>query len=901
MSSSNTFNTRASLMPGVSYYRLESLAEAGVASLDRMPFTIKVLVEAALRNENGREVTRDDVELVARYNPRAANHGDTPYMPARVLLQDFTGVPAVVDLAALRSAMARIGGDPERINPLIPVDLVIDHSVQVDFHADHQALQLNSNREFDRNRERYEFLHWGQRAFRNFNVVPPASGICHQVNLEYLAKVVQTRAEGGGLVAYPDTLVGTDSHTTMINGIGVLGWGVGGIEAEAVMLGQPLYMLIPDVIGFKLTGRLPEGATATDLVLRVTEMLRKKGVVGKFVEYYGPGLDNLTVPDRATVSNMAPEYGATCGFFPVDNKTLDYLLNTGRNPELVKLVETYCQAQGLFRAADIPEADFTSTLELDLATIRPSLSGPKRPQDRIDLKNLKADWRKSLTGPIDNKCFGVPEEKANISVPVNFPEGQTTRLKQGDVLIAAITSCTNTSNPSVLIGAGLLAKKAVERGLTVKPYVKTSLAPGSTVAKDYLEATGLLPWLEKLGFHIVGYGCTTCIGNSGPIAEPLAKAVDEHKMVLASVLSGNRNFTGRISPHTKASYLASPPLVVAFALAGTVDIDLTTEPLGVGKDGKAVYLKEVWPSNAEIEALLPHAMNPATYRKDYDGIEHANTTWNAIRGTEGAVYQWDADSTYIQEPPFFVGLTPTAAPIAKIDGARALIYAGDSVTTDHISPAGSIPKEGPAWNYLLSKGVAPKDFNSLGSRRGNDRVMTRATFANIMFRNKLADGKEGGWSKYVPTGEIMSVYDAAMKYAEDGTPLIALAGKDYGMGSSRDWAAKGTFLLGIRAVIAQSFERIHRSNLVGMGVLPIQFKDGETAESLGLTGLERFTIHIDDDLQAGQEIAVEATGTDGCTIGFNAVCRLDTPIEVDYYRHGGILQAVLRKIFQESR
>ncbi len=901
MSKRNSFNTRSTLEPGKIYYRLATLAEAGIADLDRMPITIKVLLEAVLRNENGIEVTHDDVKRIAKYDASESTHGDVPFMPARVLLQDFTGVPAVVDLAALRSAMSRIGGNPERINPLIPVDLVIDHSVQVDYFGSHSALQLNADMEFSRNHERYEFLHWGQGAFDNFNVVPPASGICHQVNLEYIAKVVQSREIDGEMVVYPDTLVGTDSHTTMINGIGVLGWGVGGIEAEANMLGQPLYMLVPDVIGFKMTGKLPEGATATDMVLRVTEMLRQRGVVGKLVEYFGPGLDNLSVPDRATVSNMAPEYGATCGFFPVDEKTLEYLRNTGRDPELVNLVEKYCKAQGLFFTSDMPEPKYTDVLELDLSTIEPGLAGPKRPQDRINLGDLKVDFQKSLTGKIDNKGFGIPKDKASLAISVAYPEGQKNDLHQGDVLIAAITSCTNTSNPSVLIGAGLLAKKAVERGLKVNPFVKTSLAPGSKVVNDYLQEAGLLPYLEEIGFHIVGYGCTTCIGNSGPIAEPIANAVDEHQMVAASVLSGNRNFTGRISPHTKASYLTSPPLVVAFALAGTVNIDLKTEPIGKGKNGEDVYLKDIWPSNAEIDELMKFAMKPEIFHKEYTGIESSNQTWNDIKGAEGAVFKWNEDSTYIQEPPFFVGMTPDVKPISRIDNARVLIYAGDSITTDHISPAGAIPKQGPAWNYLLEKGVAVKDFNSLGSRRGNDRVMTRATFANIMFRNKIAGGKEGGWTKYHPTGEILSVFDAAMKYADDGAQLVALAGKDYGMGSSRDWAAKGTMLLGIRAVIAESFERIHRSNLVGMGVLPLQYKDGETAETFGLTGDERFTIHVDDNVKPGQMIVVEAIGDGGCSVTFEALCRLDTPVEVDYYRNGGILHAVLRKIFKEEK
>jgi len=893
----NSFNARIELKTSsgkVFFYRLDKLAEDGIADISRMPFSIKVLIEAVLRNENGVEVTREDVERIAKYNPIDPVIAEFPYKPARVLLQDFTGVPAVVDLAALRSAMARIGGDPERINPQIPVDLVIDHSVQVDYFSSHDAIEKNAIREFERNKERYEFLRWGQSAFRNFGVVPPSSGICHQVNLEYLANVVQSREIDGETVVFQDTLVGTDYHTNMINGIGVLGWGVGGIEAEAIMLGQPIYMLIPEVIGFKLTGQLIDGVTATDMVLTITEILRKKGVVGKFVEYYGDGITNLSVTDRATISNMGPEYGATCGFFPVDDKTLEFLRNTDRSDEQVELVERFCKAQGLFHTEDTPDPLFKDTFELDLSTIEPSLAGPKRPQDRINLSDLKADWRKSLTGKIDNKGFGVSEEHAKFSIPVDYPAGGKTDLKHGDVLIAAITSCTNTSNAAVLISAGLLAKKAVEAGLSVKPYVKTSLAPGSRVVENYLKEARLIPYLERLGFHIVGFGCTTCIGNSGPIAESLANAVDEYKIIAASILSGNRNFTGRISPHTKASYLISPPLVIAFAIAGTVDIDLATEPVGKGTDGKDVYLKDIWSSNDEIAGMLHFAMNPDTFHKEYDGIEQSNEMWNAIKISGGAVYDWDPESTYIQEPPFFVDMDPEPSPIEKIENARVLIVAGDSVTTDHISPAGVIPKDGPAWNYLLSKGIEPKNFNSLGSRRGNDRVMTRATFANIMFRNFLAD-REGGWTKYHPTGEVISIYDASLRYKEDNVPLIVFGGKDYGMGSSRDWAAKGTMLLGIKAVIAESFERIHRSNLVGMGVLPLQFKNGDTFESLGLTGSEKITIYVDDNVKAGQEIRIEADEK-----SFNVICRLDTLIDVDYYRNGGILHAVLRKIFREG-
>ncbi len=898
----NTFGARAELDSGsgkVTYYRLDKLTEDGIGNISKLPFSIKILLEAVLRNENGHEVTREDVEKIANYNPLDPALAEFPYMPARVLLQDFTGVPAVVDLAALRSAMARIGGDPERINPQIPVDLVIDHSVQVDAFGSSNALAINSQKEFERNKERYEFLHWGQDALQNFNVVPPASGICHQVNLEYLANVVQSKEVNGETVIFPDTLVGTDSHTTMINGIGVLGWGVGGIEAEAVMLGQPIYMLIPQVVGMKLTGKLPAGATATDMVLRITEVLRNHGVVGKFVEYFGEGISGLSVPDRATVSNMGPEYGATCGFFPVDAKTLDFLRATGRSAELVEMVERYTKAQGMFYTPDMEDPSFKETLELDLSTVAPAISGPKRPQDRIDLSDLKKDWNDSLTGPMSNKGFAVSDEHKGFSVPVEYPEGVTTDLTHGDVLIAAITSCTNTSNPAVLIGAGILAKKAVEAGLKSKAYVKTSLGPGSRVVTDYLIEAGLMPYLEELGFHVVGYGCTSCIGNSGPVPTPLANAVDEHLIVASSVLSGNRNFTGRVSPHTKASYLTSPPLVVAFALAGTVNIDMSKDPIGKGKNGQDVFLKDIWPTNEEIEELIHFAMNPEIFNRVYGGIEQSNEDWNAIEAPKSAVYDWKDESTYIQEPPFFVGMTAEVKPISKIDNASVLIVAGDSITTDHISPAGVFPKDGPAWNYLLDKGVEPQNFNSLGSRRGNDRVMTRATFANIMFRNFLAD-KEGGLTTYHPTGEQMSIYDAAMKYRESETPLVVLAGKDYGMGSSRDWAAKGTMLLGVKAVIAESFERIHRSNLVGMGVLPLVYKDGDTANSLGLDGTESFNVEVGNDVKPGQMIKVNAVGKNG-TVSFETTCRLDTPIDVDYYRNGGILHTVLRKLFQESK
>ena len=899
--SNNTFGARAEIETAsgkVILFRLEKLAEAGMANIETFPFSIRVLLESLLRNEDGHEVTCEDIERLASYRPDNPLVTELPFKPARVLLQDFTGVPALVDLAALRSAMARIGGDPEKINPLIPVDLVIDHSVQVDWAGRSDALEKNTAIEFERNRERYEFLHWGQKALSNFRAVPPASGICHQVNLEYLAEVVVKRGDSGSPVAFPDSLVGTDSHTTMINGLGVLGWGVGGIEAEAVMLGQPIYMLTPEVIGFKLIDCLPEGATATDLVLTATEMLRKKGVVGKFVEYFGPGLSSMNVTDRATLANMAPEYGATMGFFPVDDMTLDYLRYTGRSPELVNLVERYYKEQGMFRTDDSPDPVYKDTLELDLSTVVPSLAGPKRPQDRIPVNNLKNSLRASLTAPMENQGFALGEERLNAQAQVEYPQGSRFELTHGDVVITAITSCTNTSNPSVLIAAGLLAKKAVEAGLKVNPQVKTSFAPGSKVVTDYLVETGLLPYLEKLGFHIVGYGCTTCIGNSGPLPDPIVDAIKAENLVVASVLSGNRNFTGRISPHAKATYLASPPLVVAYALAGTVDIDLTSEPIGKGQDGQDIYLRDVMPSTREIAEHLPRARNPETFRREYKGIEQSNEVWNRIEGKDGAVYNWDETSTYIQEPPFFLDMDPVPEPIKPIVNARVLVKAGISVTTDHISPAGVIPPDGPAGQYLISHGVEPVDFNSFGSRRGNDRVMTRGTFANVMFRNQLTD-RDGGWTIYHPTGELTTIFDASVRYRADNVPLIVLAGDDYGMGSSRDWAAKGTLLLGIKVVIAQSFERIHRSNLVGMGVLPLQFKEGESADMLKLSGDEIFTIHVDDSVKPLQEITVNAIGGNGSQKSFNVVCRMDTPIEVDYYRNGGILHTVLRRLFKE--
>jgi aconitate hydratase len=881
------------------YYRLGKLKEDGLGDIDKLPFSIKVLLESLLRNENGYDVTAEDVKNLAAYDAKSPAEVELPFKPARVILQDFTGVPSVVDLAALRSAMARLGGDPERINPQIPVDLVIDHSVQVDEYNSPLALFKNAELEFERNRERYEFLRWGQQAFRNFNVVPPASGIVHQVNLEYLAKGVQHADDPlGGEVAFPDSLVGTDSHTTMINGLGIVGWGVGGIEAEAVMLGQPIYMLTPEVVGFKITGKLPEGATATDLALTVTQMLRKKGVVGRFIEFYGPGLSSMTLPDRATIANMAPEYGATMGFFPIDEEALRYLRQTGRLDDEVELVERYCKAQGLFRTDDTPDPEFQETLELDLCDVIPSVAGPKRPQDRINLSSMKDSWRHDLRAPIEQRGFALSEEEITKKATVEYPDGETGELTHGDVVIASITSCTNTSNPSVMLAAGILAKKAAEAGLKVKPHVKTSLAPGSKVVTEYFNDTGLTPHLERLGFYLVGYGCMTCIGNSGPLPEHIVKAVDEGDLVVASVLSGNRNFEGRINPHVRANYLASPPLVVAYAIAGTVDFDFDTEPLGVNEQGEEVYLRDIWPRHDEILEYMNRAVKPETFRRLYDGIEKSNEEWNKIPVRGGDLFEWDPESTYIQEPPFFVDMSPEPEPVGAVEEARVLVMVGDSVTTDHISPAGSIAVNSPAGKHLMERGVEPRDFNSYGSRRGNDRVMTRGTFANIRLKNKLAPGTEGGWTTHFPSGEVTTIYEASLKYKEAGIPTIVLAGHDYGMGSSRDWAAKGTYLLGVKAVIAQSFERIHRANLVGMGVLPLQFKEGESAERMGLSGKEHFTIHLDENVRPRQDLTVTVRREDGGSFDFSAICRLDSPVEIDYYRNGGILHTVLRRILQ---
>ncbi len=882
-------------------YRLDALSKNGFGGIDRLPFSIKVLLESLLRECDDYLVSKEDVERLAAYDPTAPAKEEIPFLPARVLLQDFTGVPAVVDLAAMRSAMARLGGDPNEINPRVPVDLVIDHSVMVDYFGTPEALSLNAELEFKRNRERYEFLRWGQQAFENFSVVPPASGICHQVNLEYLARAVWSRPEDGLDVFYPDSLVGTDSHTTMINGLGVVGWGVGGIEAEAVMLSQPIYMLMPEVVGFKLTGAMPEGATATDLVLRVTEMLRQYGVVGKFVEFYGVGLSKLAVPDRATIANMAPEYGATMGFFPVDDNTLAYMRRTGRPDSLLKTVERYTKEQGLFRTDDTPDPQFVDTLELDLSTIQPSVAGPKRPQDRIALGDVKQTFAASLLSPNGPKGFGLKAEDVTKSGHYKDEAGNELDLQHGDVTIAAITSCTNTSNPSVMIGAGLVAKKAVERGLKVKPYVKTSLAPGSKVVTDYLHAAGLTPYLNTLGFNLVGYGCTTCIGNSGPLPDETVAAIKEGNLVVAGVLSGNRNFEGRIHQHVQANFLASPPLVVAYALAGTVDIDLANDCIGQDSSGNDVYLRDLWPTAEEIARKVEEAITPEMYHEEYSGIETSNEAWNAIEIPEGSIYTWNSASTYIQEPPFFTELTSEVPSIAPIEGAKTLLIAGDSTTTDHISPAGAIKPDSPAGTYLISNGVTPLHFNSYGSRRGNHEVMMRGTFANIRIKNLMLPGTEGGITKYLPTGETLPIYDASMKYQADGTPLVVLGGKDYGMGSSRDWAAKGTILLGVKAVIAASFERIHRSNLIGMGVLPLQFADGQDAQSLGFDGTETFSIPVTESVKPRQTITVTATRENGETVTFDTVCRLDTPVEVDYYRHGGILHYVLRDFLSKSQ
>jgi len=929
------FHSVDTLRVGGRDYRFARLSalEAEGFDIARLPYALRILLENLLRRQAEPSVTEEDIRAVAGWEARAEPSVEIAFMPSRVLLQDFTGVPAVVDLAAMRDGIARLGGDPKKINPVQPAELVIDHSVQVDEYGKAAAFLINAQKELERNRERYAFLRWGQTAFDNFRVVPPDTGIVHQVNLEYLARGVMGPVNGVGTAggagdgeapwAYPDTLVGTDSHTTMINGLGVLGWGVGGIEAEAAMLGQAISMLVPQVVGFRLVGELPEGATATDLVLRVTEMLRAKGVVGKFVEFFGPGLAKLPLADRATIANMAPEYGATCGIFPIDDTSLEYLTFTGRPPERVALVEAYMKEQGLFHTADSPEATYSDSLELDLSSVEPSLAGPRRPQDRVRLGDLKQsflDELDSLVGPGGGgpkpglqvarfEAEGGAEGRGG-GVAVAEPEvtdegvrtemdGREFTLRHGSLVIAAITSCTNTSNPSVMVAAGLLAKKAVEKGLSVQPWVKTSLAPGSKVVTDYLKESGLMPYLEELKFHLVGYGCTTCIGNSGPLPEPISRAIREGELATASVLSGNRNFEGRISSEVRANYLASPPLVVAFALAGRIDIDLYNEPLGEGKDGQPVYLKDLWPSRQEIQDTVRDAVKSEMFGKEYAEVFAGDENWNALEIPEGDTYAWDPDSTYVKEPPFFQGMGPQPEPVEDLRGARVLALLGDSITTDHISPAGAIKADSPAGEYLIENGVPPKDFNSYGSRRGNHEVMMRGTFANVRLRNKLVPDIEGGWTLHLPDGEPLPIYDAAMKYLDEGVPLVVIAGKEYGTGSSRDWAAKGSRLLGIRAVIAESYERIHRSNLIGMGVMPLELTGGESAESLGLTGREVIDIEglaagVESGFADGREVTVQATDEEGATTEFQARVRLDTPQEVEYYRHGGILEYVLR-------
>ena len=932
----NSFDSRATLASGQRSYtifRLPALTARGF-NLSRLPFSLKILLENLLRREDGVNVTAADIEFLAKWDAKAEPSREIAYMPARVLMQDFTGVPAIVDLGAMRDAIKMLGGDPERVNPLVPAELVIDHSVQVDEFGTAGSYDANALLEFQRNRERYAFLKWGQTAFRNFSAVPPGMGICHQVNLEYLARVVFTAGIDGELTAYPDTLVGTDSHTTMINGLGVLGWGVGGIEAEAAMLGQAISMLVPQVVGYKLTGKLREGATATDLVLTVTQALRKLGVVGKFVEFYGPGIAELPLADRATISNMAPEYGATCGIFPVDAETLRYLRLTGRSDEQIALVEAYYREQGLFHTANSPEAEYTQTLELDLGAVEPSVAGPKRPQDRVLLKDAAASFAQQLptllaptarplgsrtaatwerTTAVMDSAVSAEENEGPAATMTATPLHVTTTVKErfnidpdkyldhGSVVIAAITSCTNTSNPSVMIAAGLLAKKAVEKGLTVPPWVKTSLAPGSRVVTDYYQKAGLLPYLEKLRFNVVGYGCTTCIGNSGPLPADVSKSIDEHGLVAVSVLSGNRNFEGRVNVDVRANYLMSPPLVVAYALAGRIGHNFDTDPLGKDKAGQPVYLRDIWPTQQEVAAAIEKGLSRESFRREYATVSDGDANWQGLSFPTGDVYQWESDSTYIRKAPYFDGMAKTPAPVTDILGARVLAVLGDSVTTDHISPAGSIKANGPAGKYLAEHGVKPADFNSYGSRRGNHEVMVRGTFANVRLRNKLAPGTEGGVTRLLPEGEPMSIFDASVKYAEGKVPLVILAGKEYGSGSSRDWAAKGPNLLGVRAVIAESFERIHRSNLVGMGILPLQFEDGQNVESLGLTGEEVYdfpglTKLLKGKFAGGSELEVIATGADGTKKKFSAKVRIDTPQEIEYFEHGGILLYVLRQL-----
>jgi len=877
------------------YYELKALEKAGYGDISRLPFSVRVLLESVLRQYDGHVIKEEHVEGLTKWGTKDGEGVDVPFKPSRVILQDFTGVPAVVDLASLRKAMVDMGGDPDDINPEVPVDLVIDHSVQVDQYGTANALQANMDLEFERNAERYEFLHWAQKAFNNYRAVPPATGIVHQVNLEYLANVVHALENDEGTYdAFPDSLVGTDSHTPMINGLGVLGWGVGGIEAEAGMLGQPSYFPSPEVIGVKFTGSFPEGTTATDLALKVTQTLREKNVVGKFVEYYGPGLADMPLADRATISNMAPEYGATVGFFPIDEESLNYLRLTGRSEEQIAIVEKYCKENDLWYSSDQKDPEYTETVEINLSELEPNLAGPKRPQDLIPLSKMQKEFTKAITAPVGNQGFGLDKSEFDKEVTVEHPNGETSIMKTGALAIAAITSCTNTSNPHVMLGAGLLAKNALEKGLKVPEYVKTSLAPGSTVVTRYLDDSGLSKYLDELGFNLVGYGCTTCIGNSGPLRPEIEKAIMDSDLTVSSVLSGNRNFEGRIHPLTKANYLASPPLVVAYALAGTVDINLSKDVIGQDKDGKDVYLKDIWPSMADIKEQVDRVIVPEIFRSEYDNIFASNEKWNQIQTTDKPLFEWDNESTYIQNPPFFEGLSKEVDTVKPLNDLRAIASFGDSITTDHISPAGAIAMDMPAGQYLQDKGVSPRHFNSYGSRRGNHEVMMRGTFANIRIRNRLAPGTEGGYTTYWPTGEEMTIYDAAMKYQENGTGLVVLGGKDYGMGSSRDWAAKGSDLLGVEAVIAESYERIHRSNLVMMGVLPLVYEKGESTDKLGLTGKETFNIKIDESVRPNDRLEVTATDKDGKTKTFHVIARFDSDVEIGYYRNGGILQTVLR-------
>ncbi|NWQ43799.1 aconitate hydratase AcnA [Bacillus sp. EB106-08-02-XG196] len=903
MVKNDVFNARTSFEVNgkrYHYYRLSALEEAGIGKVSKLPYSVKVLLESVLRQYDGRVIAKEHVENLAKWGTDELKEVDVPFKPSRVILQDFTGVPAVVDLASLRKAMADLGGDPDKINPEKTVDLVIDHSVQVDAYGSADSLRVNMDLEFERNAERYQFLSWAQKSFNNYRAVPPATGIVHQVNLEYLADVVHVAETADGeLEAYPDTLVGTDSHTTMINGLGVLGWGVGGIEAEAGMLGQPSYFPVPEVVGVKLTGELPNGATATDLALKVTQVLRSQGVVGKFVEFFGPGVSVLPLADRATIANMAPEYGATCGFFPIDDESLAYMRLTGREEEQINVVEQYCKANGLFFDPTL-EPVYTNVVEIDLSIIEANLSGPKRPQDLIPLSKMKEEFVKAVSAPQGNQGFGLQADELEKSAVVNFQNGDETTIKTGAVAIASITSCTNTSNPYVLVGAGLVAKRAVELGMEVPKFVKTSLAPGSKVVTGYLRDSGLLPYLEQIGFNLVGYGCTTCIGNSGPLKEEIEKTIAENDLLVTSVLSGNRNFEGRIHPLVKGNYLASPPLVVAYALAGTVNIDFASESIGKDKDGNDVFFKDIWPSTAEVNEVVKRTVTPELFRSEYANVFGDNERWNEIKTSNEPLYTWDEDSTYIANPPFFEGLSPEPGTVEPLTDLRVVAKFGDSVTTDHISPAGAIGKNTPAGKYLLEKGVQPRDFNSYGSRRGNHEVMMRGTFANIRIRNQIAPGTEGGVTTYWPTGEVTPIYDACMKYKENGTGLIVLAGKDYGMGSSRDWAAKGTNLLGIKTVLAESFERIHRSNLVLMGVLPLQFKDGESAETLGLTGKETIDVQVGEDVKPRDLLKVTATDENGNKKEFEVLVRFDSEVEIDYYRHGGILPMVLREKLQEA-